>query len=311
MKRALLYILLAIGLTYGARELEYAGVRSNRQGEFAKLRECFLEKNNYDMIYVGSSRAESQYNPVIIDSATGLRSYNIGLLGATAPFMLAGLEGYLEKSTAPKYVVLNIDYHLFTDNPDTIHQFARYFPYLSNEALYKGLCARDSRFKWFRYVPFYSMPFFGTRYLNASVRGFAGITGFYDTLHVRGYCPVVPEQAVDIDTIRVKPYRSVPAPVIMESYERIAQICSEKNIRLILVISPLYAKYSGWLLNEDELNARFHAFAQQHHLPLLDYAHDPLGSEKALFADPAHLNKAGSERFSRLFAHDLPQYIRR
>ena len=58
MKRALLSVLISLLLLYIVRELEYQGVRRNESGEFAKLRETFLEPQDYDLIYIGSSRAE-------------------------------------------------------------------------------------------------------------------------------------------------------------------------------------------------------------------------------------------------------------
>jgi len=311
MKRSLLFVLLAIALTYAVRELEYAGVRRNKQGEFAKLRECFLEKNDYDMLYLGSSRAESQFHPGLIDSLTGLRSYNAGLLGATAPFMLTSLQGYLENSAAPKYVVLNIDYHSFSDNTDTIFQFARYFPYLSNKALYNGLQERDPRFCWFRALPFYSMPYFNSRYLNAAIRGYSGTVSKYDTLHVRGYSPVMPVPRPDIDTFRLEPQRSEPPAIVMQSFDGIVRLCKTKNIRLIFVLSPLHRRQRESLLNERELVAMLHRYAEKNQIPLLDYSQHPVGYKNELFADPAHLSREGSLVFSRFFARDVLPFIER
>ncbi|HTF02633.1 MAG TPA: hypothetical protein VK826_01355, partial [Bacteroidia bacterium] len=149
MKRALLYVFLAIVLLYAVRALLYEGLHRTKSGEFAKLRTVFEEKNNFDVIIIGSSRAECQFYNPIIDSVTGLSSYNLGMTGATMPLIAATLEAYLENSEPPKYVVLNIDLHSLSDNTDTVYLFPRYFAFLDNEKLYEGLVARDKRFLYF------------------------------------------------------------------------------------------------------------------------------------------------------------------
>ncbi|TND01789.1 MAG: Uncharacterized protein FD123_4165 [Bacteroidetes bacterium] len=310
MKRILVISLIALALLYALRELEYAGIRRSQQGEFAKLREMFLEPQHYDVLVVGSSRAEAHFNTAVIDSATGLCSYNAGLLGATSPFMKTALEAYLENSKAPQYVILNIDYHAPGDSPDTIHDFPRYFPYLANEKLYAGLCKHDKRFPYFRYLPFYSMPYCGTRFLNSAIRGYAGKTGVYDSLTYHGYLPVIRKIIIDPDTFRFPVYRKMPPEATMQGYAGIISLCKKNNIKVIIVLSPLYKQFSKWLTNEAEVVSFLHDFAAKQDVPLFNYSRSPLCDDKSLFADPAHLNREGSTRFSRIFAKDLAQYLR-
>src|SRR4051812_41780984 len=113
MKRPLIFILISITLLYVVRAIEYTGIRKNEKGEFAKLRVAFEEKNNFDILIIGSSRAECGFYSPLIDSLTGLHSYNIGMTGAAMPFIRSTLEAYLENSKAPRYVILNLDLHSF------------------------------------------------------------------------------------------------------------------------------------------------------------------------------------------------------
>lgn len=311
MKRSLFYIALAIGLTYLVREVLYAGIRRNTGGEFAKLREVFLEKNKYDLLIVGSSRAESQFDPRIIDSIAGTHSYNIGILGATMPFIDGAFEAYLSKSDAPKYAVLNIDYHVFTDNTDTIHQFPRYFPYFGNDVLYQRFSDRDVRLKFAKYIPFYSLGLSNVRYLNAAVRGWAGRPGKFDTLAYQGYSPVpyLVDHPINIDTLPYKPYTSTPPAAIMKSTNDLIARCKAKHIQLILVISPLYYRQSEALQNEKELVESYHRLAEKKQLQLFDYSADSMRFDRKNFMDPAHFSLQGAKTFSKKFGADLKAYM--
>lgn len=305
MKRIIIIAAIALALLCTAREVLYFGVRKYDTGEFGKLKQTFVDANDYEILIIGSSRAESHFHSGIIADSTGLSVYNIGMTGATMPFAYTSLEAYLEKSKAPKYVILNIDYHVLMDPVDSIHHFPRYFPYIGeNEALYKGISALDPRFPYFRYLAPYSMPYFGSRYLNVALRGFAGKPGKYDSTYVNGWSPT--EQAlIPIDSCDYSPYLSEGPEIIWESMHKIDVLCKQKQIQLLVVLSPLYEKQSNAIINETEIKDRISSFQTATDVILLDYSRDTLCSRPEYFADPAHLNKSGAMVFSRRFAHDF------
>jgi hypothetical protein len=283
----------------------YTGVRKYDTGEFGKLKHAFIDANAYEILVIGSSRAESHFHSGIIADSTRLSVYNIGMTGATMPFVQTALEAYLEKSKAPKFVILNIDYHVLMDPVDSIHHFPRYFPYIGeNEALYNGISNQDPRFPYFRYLAPYSMPYFGSRYLNVALRGFAGKPGKYDSTYVNGWSPT--EQAlIPLDSCAYAPYLSEGPELIWESMTNIDAICKKKQAMLIVVLSPLYEKQSNAIINEKEIKDRISAFQTAANGIILDYSRDTLCTRQEYFADPAHLNKTGAMVFSRRFAHDL------
>ncbi|HEU4716918.1 MAG TPA: hypothetical protein VFU15_03765 [Bacteroidia bacterium] len=311
MKRAAFYILLVTALAWLMREAEYEGIRRNREGQFDKFNTCFARKNNFDLIIIGSSRAESHFRPDIIDSATGFHSYNAGMVGATLPFIEGTLEAYLENSAPPKYVVLNIDYHMFIASDDTIRYFPGYFPYLGNHALYEKFRERDPRFTYFKWIPFYSLPYLGSKYFDNALHGWFNVPGRYDSTYIRGYTPIAAASPADIDTITIKPYSPWLKESSWKSLDRIISICHEKNIKLIFVLSPLYHRLSEAIVNEKTIIARFHEIAVKNGFVLMDYSHTFISEDKTLFSDLDHMNRRGALYFSRLFSRDLAQYARR
>jgi hypothetical protein len=311
-KRALISLAIAIGLLYVIRELIYTGVRRTEAGEFAKLRTVFLEANDFDLLVIGSSRAECQFYMPIIDSATGLRSYNAGMTGATMPFIHSTLQAYLRNSQAPEYVVLNLDLHSLGDNSDTVYNFARYFPFLENEILYEGLNAQDGRFTYFRWLPFYSMPYFNNRYLSNSLHGWTNTPTQFDADYVQGFAPSIPNLRMgDLDTATmIVTHAGIPAPV-WEATLAIRDLCSRNDIQLIFVVSPLFHRQEASVPGYAQSLEQFRALAQEHNIGWIDLGRDSIRMQKQLYTDPAHLTREGAQVFTRHFSVALEQYLRK
>jgi len=310
MKRALLFAVSAVLLLYVMRKVEYYGIRRNQSGEFAKLRVSFLEHNNYDILFLGSSRAEGQFYCPVIDSATGLKSYNLGMTGAVMPLDAASLEAYLVHSDAPKHVVVNLDLHSTSDNPDTVFNFPRYFAYLENEKLFQGLQERDQRFTLFKWLPFYSMPYYSDRYLNASLRGLLGKKSLYDDDYVSGFAPSTRDYSRgDIDTMTIPKVKSSPTDYIDEGLKKINLICRSRNINLIVVVTPLFHRMYDRVENYNEMVKRYSDFCSRRCIHFIDLSHDSVSNNPNLYSDPAHLSKYGALTFTRHFSVTLQQYL--
>lgn len=309
--RPLLFAITAIALLYAIRELEYAGLRKSSRGEFAKLREAFLEPHPCDILILGSSRAECQFYPPVIDSATKLHTFNIGMTGATMSFVRTSLEAYLENSPAPKYILLNLDLHSLTDNPDTVHHFPRYFAYLSNEKLRAGLQKSDSRFTAFRWCAPYSMGYFNARYLNASLRGWLDQPGKYDSTYYEGFTPCENSPYLgNYDTLHLPVINTGFPEFFWTELAAIRKICTEKKIELILVISPVHEAQEKHVLNYAQIESGIIRYSVNEQVKLMNLGKNPVRYQQKYYADPAHLNREGAILFSRIFSDSLAQYIR-
>ena len=310
MKKAIAYIVICIFACYVAREILYIGVRKNKIGEYDKLNTVFIKHNNYNAIIIGSSRAESHYNSKILDSITKLNSYNIGISGAILPIVLTSLQCYLANSTPPRYVIMNIDFQTFESNKDTIYNFPRYFPYLGEKTLYNRLSKLDKRFSFFKWIPFYSLPFFNDSYLDAAFRGYLGLESKFDCDYIKGY--VSPKTTWSTERMENTIYN--PCALILEKdfsihLDSIINMCKQKNIALVFVASPSYDKQNKSIINFEELKVYLKSKSQANAIPFFDYTSGELCDNKEYFADPMHLNKKGSTLFSIKFSQDFEQYI--
>lgn len=310
MKKLVYCFIFSVLFTYVVREVLYEGIRRNNSGEYAKLNTLFIRPNNFNTIFAGSSRCETHFNPSIIDPVTHADSYNIGLEGATMPVIYDCISAYLENSEAPENLILNVDffYRAGLKDEEMIFRFPRYFPYLSNKTLYRHFSERDERFPFFKWVPFYSMPYFNENYLNHSLNGYFKFRSDTNT-YEKGYLPLA-GSSEDLDSMAFPDQVMLLEPQIYQSLDSVIELCKQRNINLIFVFSPIYYRDFNSIKNKYQLLQNFKKVADKNGIRYFDYSNVPMCYNKELFKDSRHLNEKGSTEFSGMVAKDLLGHLR-
>lgn len=308
IKRIITYLVLFIIGIYAVREFVYTGVRRNKSGLFEKFNTMFLKTNAYDVVFLGSSRAETHFNPRIFDSVTGTFSYNLGVTGATPRIAFGVLKAYCHKSKLPKHVIFDIDFHFLKYGVDTIRHFSRYFPYLSNEILLEQFSQIDNRFTSFKYNPLHSLPYSGVRMLGASLHGWLGKTGKYDSLYYKGY---VSDVFYELPGIKREPFYGFINPRERQYIDSIIQFSKRNHINLILVTSPMSDKVNGEMLNRKAMVTQLQNLAKINHLDYLDMSNAAYSRNDKYFLDNYHMSAAGARLFTMGFAFNFNQYFNR
>lgn len=299
IKKTVIYALLFVSALYLYRELLYTGLRKNAQGIFHKYNDMFLDSMRYDVLFMGSSRAEMHYNPRIFDSITGLSSYNIGISGATPKINFAFLKAFCASHPAPQYLVYDIDFYGLKYEADTLPGFPHCFPYLGNTALRHELLRIDPRFNSFYYNPLHSLPYTQTRYLSASVHGWLGVLGKYDSFCYKGYQTADP--ALGCRDLPQKPHYSYIHLQKRAYIDSIIRFSKDHHIQLLLESSPVFGGGSG-LINKQQLTGQLRNIATENGLEYDDDSAPWFCNDKGYFADNHHLNEKGSSLFSGLFS---------
>ncbi|HWY35544.1 MAG TPA: hypothetical protein VNX68_12935 [Nitrosopumilaceae archaeon] len=271
----------------------------------------FEQKNDYNTLFIGSSRAECHFNPRIFDSITGLNSFNIGISGSNNAFTYGILKSYLLKSTPPSVIIMNIDFHYSNESSDTIYNFPRYFPYLDHPVLYQELQKRDKRFFWFKYFPFYSLAFTGDKYINASLRGYFNVKSPYDESSFKGNQRIIPLQYKNLDSIPATKYKGVILPENLNYLDSIISLSRKIGSQLYFVISPSYFKGTDRIINIRDHIQRFIDLGEKKHIQVWNYTNDSLCTKKELFADFYHMKSEGCDLFTIQFSNDFLNNKRR
>lgn len=294
-------------MLFAVRELLYSGIRKNKSGVFEKYNTMFMKDANHNVLFLGSSRTEMHFNTQLFDSITGLNSYNIGVTGATPRIAYAVLKAYCSKHPMPKYLVFDLDYHFLKYGVDTIRNFPRYFPYLSNSVLLNGFNAIDSRFIMFKNNPVYALPFSNMRLLAASLHGWLGIEGREDTLYHKGFSKIVFRDT--IKSTELSPFYAFIHPTERMYIDSIIHFTKANRIEMMLLSSPMYVNVNGSIINKPQIVRQLTNIATVNNLSYFDLSLRPYSSRKGYFADFYHMNAKGAALFTREFAPIFQQYF--
>lgn len=303
IRRSLIYFSLLSLSLYGIRLVHHRILLSQKQGYYRKYSEAFLERNSYNTLFLGSSRAEMHYAVRVIDSLSGWNSFNLGIAGASPKISYHALKIYLKRSAAPERLFMELDLHHLRHSDSRLMDFNNFFPYLKDPDVRRELSALEPRMGLFYYMPYYSLPFTGIRNLSTALHILLGIPNQSDHMYYKGHV------AEDIfPSLKFIP--SQPEPVFLSRHNReyldsLVQLCKFHNIRLSFVSSPVFAGGRLDFRFKAELLRELRNYAAAKGLDYYDLSSLPFCRQRELFIDHQHLNARGAELFSRYFV----QYV--
>lgn len=290
-------------LLYGLKWFIHEGMRRNPKGVYEKYTTVFLKKNSYNSLVLGSSRAEMHFDVSLFDSITGLHSFNAGVSGGTTRMAYVILKSYTLNSKLPETVFLECDFHISHVKTDTIFNFSRYFPFLSNPTLYQGFKAIDPRFRQFKYNPLYSLPYSGIHGLSTALRGWTGKSGSYDDAYQNGFYKNAAGQYNHYNT---SPFYGSIHPETRHYLDSIIGFCRDNHCRLIFTMSPVYKDARKEVINRERIISQYQNIAAIHHIPLLNYSADTsICNHNTFFDDDYHMLYSGARFFTRKIAVDF------
>lgn len=246
-----------------------------------------------DIVFIGSSRAADHYQPEIIDSILGTRSYNLGQYGQTieSDIIRYKLLRKYEDKTPFLYVW---DVYFASFNCSSKFQDEQYTPFLFNKDIWTTVNSKSKHFSFFdKYIPL-------LRYWRK------GIIPEYDALRspIRGF-------VYNIDTWNPNEMANLKEESLTYSLDEsmISEFCStidtikKGGSDVIIVFSPLHIKGQKAMQNLDNLIHILDSIASTKQCIFANYLSDPICHDSSYFKNAMHLNKEGTDFFSAKFAH--------
>jgi hypothetical protein len=296
IKRALIYFIIITSALYLLRIFLYQGLLRQPSGVYAKLKTMFLEKNNYSLVVLGSSRAEMHYDTQLLDSLTGENCFNLGLRGAMPNVAFAALKAYLANNEPPKYLLYEVDYHISNFRQDTLDDLSTYFPFLGNETLRKELSRTESRMNLFYYNPYFSLPYVGFRDMTTSLLGWMNTTNPKAKIYHNGFFHE--NYAYCLEYIPSQPVKVLMHPRNRNYLDSIIQTCEKNDIHLTLVTSPIFAGAALDVSNKQEIIRQVKNIAAINNLSYYDLSSPEFCRERKYFLDNQHLKYPGARLFT-------------
>lgn len=288
------------------------------------------EKNIY-MLYFGSSIGSCDYDPRVIDSSTGLKSFN---LSSNSQPLIASYWGLKRAIMAnpSKYVILNVDYSNLESHENMNAKAAYVQAFSQQDNLFTkvlnffvlaeecGLKEKESLNIFFPWI--YNHVGFKRKDIYANIRkklddNYAKEHPEDTDLMTRGHFEPtnVKFKSVDLDKAvgtNSKSYYKITDPhraVSSNAYktlDKIIYLCQDNQIQLIVTFAPRPAFDSLSLGNSYfEINDTLRHYFEERGVPFYDlnmWKKDFWRNDDRYYYNFEHMNQYGAESFSAAFA---------
>lgn len=256
-----------------------------------------------DIVIMGTSRALEHYDPYIIDSITGLQSYNLGMGGYSVNVELMKYRYFLHYNPQPQYIIYDVDHLLLQiDTAVHQHQSEQFLP-----LFYDGSIRHDLMqvgYSWTdAYIPM-------VRYWGYQIQNKRGILEalnlkhYHDYPSYKGHCP----DPDPWDPVRLHITDSVPYRVdkeAMRMFEMFVNECNVRGAKLIFVTSPIYYSYVEMSPVWNQYIAYMDSIAQANNIPYFNYMNHSICHDSTMFNAGVHLTPEGTKRFSEILSNDM------
>ena len=298
--RIAVFICLCSLVLIGTDHLVNLGLRRVRTSDFGVWNRIVNGQINTAIVISGSSRALAHYDPRVIQTATGMSAFNIGLNGSQTDMQLAALRTYLRHNIRPDLLVHNLDTSAFETSRHGVYFPGQYIPYLDEEPIYGALRAVDPDAWKTRYLPLYG---YAVEDMNFTwLTGIGGLLGWNPKEdHFLGFRPRYTEWTADFERFRKRNLDGVRYTIEdqgLRDFEQLMQLCRERQIPVLLVYSPEYYEMQKLTRNRNEIFEHFRDIATRYQAAIWDYSESPISFRTEYFDNSQHLNAKGAAVFS-------------
>lgn len=246
-------------------------------------------QENYDVFFVGSSRAHRHYDTPFISDSLGLKSFNAGEDGRGLSYQYPLLSAYLNNRT-PRLVVLEVSPEIsgkWNERISMLYPLARKYNEITDVAQLID-----------RYNKYYLMSNL-YRYNSNLTSEIRGIRNPF-TIEKLGFDPLpvakAPKGTFEDNSIRR--YQSTIDTIECRILNDLISMCKSKNVTLVGIISPIYGKI--------ERNNTVDSIFMSNGIMLIDNSSYRLPLEpNDYFKDATHLNVRGAREYTKYVMHQL------
>ena len=264
-----------------------------------------IRSGNYasDIVILGTSRALEHYDPRVIDSVTGLSSYNLGMEGYGINVELMKYRYYNHYNPLPKYLIYDVDMILLEImKAPHEHQSEQFLPLFYDGAIREDLMSVG--YSWIdAYIPM-------ARYWGYQIVSKRGILECFNLKHYCDY-PSYKGHQPDPDpwdASRLHFSDTIPSQVDEEAmvmFENFVQECQENDVQLIFVTSPIYYRYVDMSPDWNRYIAYYDSIATANGIHYLNYMDHPICRDSLFFNAGVHLTPDGTKNWSEILSNDL------
>jgi hypothetical protein len=262
----------------------------------------YMEGQDNQLVFIGSSRCYAQFDPALFEKALGLHAANLGVDGHSELIMhLLRLENYLAKHPAPRVVVLAFDPLVSLGSPDnnqnmvSKNQFARYalWPSQANEPIvrYFGFNLLERNLPLYAFLKYKLFPYCLTLSKDRLWRrnGYDRHDEHWDTIAH----PIGPSKEI------TREYSDSADVDVEKGLGQIDSLCARHHIQLVCVQVPMYQ--AAYISRNFSFTG---AICSRLHIPFFDLCTPQLDDDIDNFYNIDHCNTTGVAKMTQVLLAD-------
>jgi hypothetical protein len=249
----------------------------------------YTGKIKADLVVIGNSRALKLFDDSALERELALKPANLSVQGASTVMSLAILADYLERQPKPSIIIHEITDLTFANH--AVCTLKMYSPHSGR--LYALLYAEDKR------AALSGVVFKTLNYNNESFRGIAARLPWGK----RSYLLTGEMLASEADASDAPPTEYLSLEQNLQALIAIRKLCERHGVRYLPVVAPIHSSRSGRVVNFNEWVVQAQGVLGSGH-SLADYSRHHVFKDRALFADPTHINRKGVEIFLKIIMDD-------
>lgn len=275
---------------------------------YDKMNSAANAKNKTEIILAGSSRTLYQLNPKIIDSITGLNSFNLGLNAASIKTCYNVIRYAIQHQPSAKIIILNIDYAMFGVEKDP-YKDPYYYPYENDTTAF--IIDNAGKMGILHQLKLFDISLYDDYVKYAGIDGYLR-PGRNEPGEYKGFLPH--NNLTDFEAPGVINRYKRNAPFSKKGLQlliTIIELCKQNNKQLILVQAPYANSYfpSKYFDNYLEIINKTDSMALQNNIPFFKYTNLPFANDNGYFYNTNHLNIKGANIYSTILATDIHKYL--
>ena len=268
-------------------------MESHAKGGAAKKLVDLCEKDHYDMLIMGSSKAHHNYIPQVFYDSLGMTCYNAGYDG-NGIILAYGILSMIADDRLPKIIIYDIkqqfDIYHYNEDGDHTRYYKTLKPFWGNPAIddiIKSISPRDV-------LLMHSSLYRKNGEFVSIVRNW--LRNSPVDLNY-GYKPLL--GLISDESEQEKDYTNVIDTLKFGYFIKFVKLTKDKGVDLIVVLSPEY----NTPFEKDFQPIR--DFCLSEGVTVVDYFQEPAFLKKELFKDHCHMNDNGARVYSMALAHVL------
>ena len=272
----------------------------NENRMFSTWSQIYNDSTNYDLIINGSSRAWTQYNPIMLDSMLNVNSYNLGMDGSGITRQIVKYKKYCEYHKTPKHLIQNIDF--ITIDTTFGYEREQFFPYfiydrslMQEMDVYEKFSFAEKFIPSYRYIGYRDVLTEALFNYSSQARFeflFKGYLGNNSTWNGT--------ELAKLDSV-VFSCNAMALHLFIDFLEQ----TTKQGTKVLFVYAPVYHGVRTKMTNEHQMYEMYDTIAARFNIPILDYNDIPLCYDTTYFYNGTHLNRIGAESFTIQLAHDI------